>query len=350
MNSPNRSSNTSVKERGEIEAGCRPAPAHAVLEGGMAEAVIGGALLIVLQDVIGFVDFLEFDFGGVVAGIAVGMKFHRQLAIGRLELVDRRALLAAQDFVITALAHGRLSNYEIRPPDLKRGTSHASSRHPRSGSGLGRALLLVVVDFRELGVDDIVVGLGLARAVGGGVAAAASACCALYMASPSFIEAWARVWVLAWMSSTSSLLTASFSAAIAFSMAVRSAGVDLVAMLGQRLLGRMDQRIALVLGFDQLAALLVFGGMGFGFLDHLLDVGVRQTARGLDADLLLLAGGLVLGGDADDAVGVDVEGDFDLRHAARRRRNAHAGRTGRAILLSAAISRSPWKTRMVTAV
>ncbi len=61
---------------------------------------------------------------------------------------------------------------------------------------------------------------------------------------------------------------------------------------------------------------------GFGVLDHLLDVGVGQAARGLDADLLLLAGGLVLRRDVDDAVGVDVEGDLDLRHAARRRRNA----------------------------
>ena len=62
--------------------------------------------------------------------------------------------------------------------------------------------------------------------------------------------------------------------------------------------------------------------MGFGILDHLLDVGVGKPARSLDADLLLLAGGLVLGGDADNAVGVDVERDFDLRHAARRGRNA----------------------------
>src|SRR5699024_10519480 len=36
-----------------------------------------------------------------------------------------------------------------------------------------------------------------------------------------------------------------------------------------------------------------------------------------DGDLLLLAGAQVLGGDLHDAVGVDVEGDFDLRHAAR---------------------------------
>ncbi len=42
----------------------------------------------------------------------------------------------------------------------------------------------------------------------------------------------------------------------------------------------------------------------------------------LDADLLLLVGRLVLGGDVDDAVGVDVERHLDLRHAARGRRNA----------------------------
>ena len=32
---------------------------------------------------------------------------------------------------------------------------------------------------------------------------------------------------------------------------------------------------------------------------------------------------MVSGGDVDDAVGVDVEGHLDLRHAARGRRNAH---------------------------
>ena len=35
--------------------------------------------------------------------------------------------------------------------------------------------------------------------------------------------------------------------------------VDLVAMLGERLLRRVDQRVAMVLGFGQRAALLVFG-------------------------------------------------------------------------------------------
>ena len=44
---------------------------HALLEGGMAEAVIGRALLFVLQDVMGFVQFLELLFGGLVARILV---------------------------------------------------------------------------------------------------------------------------------------------------------------------------------------------------------------------------------------------------------------------------------------
>ena len=35
-----------------------------------------------------------------------------------------------------------------------------------------------------------------------------------------------------------------------------------------------------------------------------------------------LAGAQILGGDVDDAVGVDIEGHFDLRHAARRGRDA----------------------------
>ena len=92
---------------------------------------------------------------------------------------------------------------------------------------------------------------------------------------------------------------------------------NLVAEFLQRLFGRVDQRFGLVLGFDRFAARLVGLGVGFRVLHHLFDVGVRQAAGGLDADLLFLAGALVLGRNLDDAVGVDVEGDFDLRHAAR---------------------------------
>ena len=75
------------------------------------------------------------------------------------------------------------------------------------------------------------------------------------------------------------------------------------------------------MGLDQFTLFLVRFGIGLGVLDHLVDIRVGQTARSLDADRLFLAGRLVLGGHVDDTVGVDVEGDLDLRNATRRRRN-----------------------------
>jgi hypothetical protein len=49
---------------------------------------------------------------------------------------------------------------------------------------------------------------------------------------------------------------------------------DFRAMLGQRLLGRVDQRLGVVLGLDLRFALLVFFGVRLGVLDHLLNVGL----------------------------------------------------------------------------
>src|SRR5690606_5882940 len=72
---------------------------------------------------------------------------------------------------------------------------------------------------------------------------------------------------------------------------------DLVAVFLQRLFRGVDQAFGLVLRLDALTALLVGLGIGLGILDHLLDIGVGKTAGGLDADLVLLAGALVLGRD-----------------------------------------------------
>ncbi len=120
---------------GEVERAAAAASA-ALLEGGMAEAVVGGALLIVLQDVIGLVDFLELDLGGRVARVLVGMQLHRELAIGRFQLADRRALLAVQNVVIVALAHrpaGYASGLPAKAaPELSVTTSCCSRRLPRT--------------------------------------------------------------------------------------------------------------------------------------------------------------------------------------------------------------------------
>ena len=95
---PNRSSKISAKVVAKSAPNRRRAAAHAVLECGMAETVIGGALVRVLEDLVGLVDFLEAMLGVLIAGIAVRMTLHRQLAEGGFDVgiargaLDRRRL------------------------------------------------------------------------------------------------------------------------------------------------------------------------------------------------------------------------------------------------------------------
>ena len=66
---------------------------------------------------------------------------------------------------------------------------------------------------------------------------------------------------------------------------------------------------------------LVLRGVLLGLADHLVDGALVEHRRRRDPDLLLLAGRPVLGLHVEDAVGIDVEGDLDLRHATRGRRD-----------------------------
>ena len=85
------------------------AAAHAaILERGVAEAVIGGALLGVLQRVVGLVDFLELVLGVGIARIAVRMELHGELAVGALERRLVRALRHAQHIVEIAFGQQAL--------------------------------------------------------------------------------------------------------------------------------------------------------------------------------------------------------------------------------------------------
>ncbi len=72
-----------VKNVGEAsgEAEIARTPSAALLERSMAEAVIGGALLIVLEDVVSLVEILEFLLGALVTRIAIRVILHRELAI-----------------------------------------------------------------------------------------------------------------------------------------------------------------------------------------------------------------------------------------------------------------------------
>src|SRR5205823_393143 len=93
--------------RAEIgaEAGCAARPA--VLEGGMAEAIVGGALVAIFQHVVGLVDFLEAALAVLVGRVAVRMVFHRQLAERGLELRVAGSAPYSEDFVIIPFGHYR---------------------------------------------------------------------------------------------------------------------------------------------------------------------------------------------------------------------------------------------------
>ena len=77
------------------------------------------------------------------------------------------------------------------------------------------------------------------------------------------------------------------------------------------------QAVEGVARIDLLALLFVLAGMSFGLLGHLLDFVLAEARTRRDGDAGILAGGVVLGGYVEDAVGVDVKGHLDLRDAAR---------------------------------
>jgi len=59
-----------------------------------------------------------------------------------------------------------------------------------------------------------------------------------------------------------------------------------------------------------------------GFAHHAFHVRLVQVCGSGDGNLLLLAAGFILSGHAQDAVSIDIKGDFHLRNAARGWRNA----------------------------
>src|SRR6201986_3578226 len=146
---------------------------------------------------------------------------------------------------------------------------------------LGRLLVvLVVVDFGELRVDDVILGCILGR-VGLGlllVHGLAQLHRSLRQRIGLGLDRLGIVALQRFLQIADGILD---GAALAFG--------DFRTVLRQRLLGGVHQRVGMVLGIDRLAALLVGRGIGLGVLHHLVDVGLRQAAGGLDADLLLLA-------------------------------------------------------------
>ncbi len=95
------------KGRSEIAAeAVRMRIAGGAIESGVPKAIIGCAFLFVLKDVVGFVDLLELLLAALIAGIAVRVPLHGELAVGGLDLFVAAAARNAQDFVVIALRHG----------------------------------------------------------------------------------------------------------------------------------------------------------------------------------------------------------------------------------------------------
>ena len=93
------------------------AAAQALLERGVTEAVIGRALIRVLQDLVGFVEFLETVLGVLVARIAIRVELHRLFAKGGLDVAVARGPFDREGLVVAALGHQSLTfkNRRMKP-------------------------------------------------------------------------------------------------------------------------------------------------------------------------------------------------------------------------------------------
>ena len=90
--------------------------------------------------------------------------------------------------------------------------------------------------------------------------------------------------------------------------------VKAVLELLEGLLSVVQDTVGTVGSLNGSLALLVLSTVLLSILNHGLDLIIRETRAGGDGDGLVLVSGLVLGVDVDDAVGIDVEGDLNLRN------------------------------------
>ena len=138
------------------------------------------------------------------------------------------------------------------------------------------------------------------------------------------------LWLACVSRSTAALIAAASSpsaalraSATASSIAFTSASASLPAVVGEQLLDAVGEGVGLVAQVDQLALLLVLGRRAPAASFTIFST--SSLARPEEAVIVMacaLPVARVLGRDVQDAVGVDVERDLDLRHAARRRRDA----------------------------
>src|SRR5660398_337498 len=97
--------------------------------------------------------------------------------------------------------------------------------------------------------------------------------------------------------------------------------IHLVAQLAQRAAGGVNQVLSLVPGRHFFLLLAVLVSVGLSILHHLLHFLLCKTAVAFDLNCLLVACSRIFSGHMHYSVGINIEGDFNLRYATRRRWN-----------------------------
>mmetsp|Transcript_8803 Transcript_8803/g.16190 ORF Transcript_8803/g.16190 Transcript_8803/m.16190 type:complete len:253 (+) Transcript_8803:344-1102(+) len=93
--------------------------------------------------------------------------------------------------------------------------------------------------------------------------------------------------------------------------------VELVLVLFEALFALVERGFRVVFDLDQILASGVGLGVSFGVADHLFDLSIAKSSRGLDSNVLLLACALILCGNIHDSISIDIKDHFDLRRTAR---------------------------------
>ena len=99
-----------VAEAGAAEVEAAGLRAATVFEGGVAVTVIGRALLVVLEDFVGLAHVLELGFRGGVAGVAVRVVLHGELAVRLFQVVRGCVAGGTKGAVVVGLGHARGSS------------------------------------------------------------------------------------------------------------------------------------------------------------------------------------------------------------------------------------------------
>ena len=77
----------------------------ALFKRGMTVLVVHGTFFLVRQGIVSFLDFFKFFFRFFVVGVAVGMVFHCQLAVGFFDFIVTSAAGNTKGFVIILGTH-----------------------------------------------------------------------------------------------------------------------------------------------------------------------------------------------------------------------------------------------------